>query len=347
MSLRVKEEQKVANSAKRSGDVSQASAHLANRCLNVLFTRVVFLLILSLLLTSCDDDENTELSFSKVSYWSMPPKEKVYIPEPRSITIGPNDEVIVLDKMARVIIYNPDGSVKDIWDMPNSDDGNPQHACITRDGLVAVADTHYFRVVIFNWEGEVVKTFGEYGKGDGQFFYVGGIACDDQGNFFVGEWGDNDRIQKFTPQGDHLLTFGSIGSQPGQFRRLAGMTWFKGDDGRGRIAVADAENGRIQIFLEDGTFERVFSPPNGQNSEPYRFDFPYDVAVDSQGSFYVIEYGGNRLLKFAKDGRPLGYFGGPGRGEKQFRTPWSVGVDQQGRVRIADTANRRVVALNP
>lgn len=317
----------------------------SSRFCSIRFFRVFYLFIFGFSLVSCNDGEHAKLSFDKVELWQIPPAEEIYVPQPRSITIGPNDEVIVLDKMARLIIYDAQGKVQDIWHMPEKEDGNPQHACITKDGLVAVADTHYFRVVIFNWQGEVVKMFGEQGKGDGQFFYVGGIACDDEGNFYVGEWGDNDRIQKFSPDGNHLLTFGGRGVGPGEFERLAGITWFTGSDGVGRLAVADAGNGRIHIFLEDGTFERFFSPRGGENGEPHRFDFPYDVEVDSDGHFYVIEYGGNQLSKFTAEGRLIGRFGEPGQGEKQFRTPWSVGVDSAGRIRVADTANRRIMAM--
>ena len=43
----------------------------------------------------------------------------------------------------------------------------------------------------------------------------------------------------------------------------------------------------------------------------------------------------------------LGRFGSTGQGRGQFSTPWGMTVDSKGRIRIADTGNRRIVGLVP
>lgn len=304
--------------------------------------------ILACALLGCDDGGERTLSVSQADYWPAPIHDHMF-PEPRSIAIGPNDEVLTLDRMARLVTFDASGAVKHIWRMPENANGNPQDACVLADGRIAVADTHYNRILFFNPQGEVVGQFGESGDQPGQFIFPVSIVQNDQGHLYVGEYGGKQRVQKFTAQGDFIQQFAGAGTEPGQFQRLAGMAWRRGDDGVGRLFIADAENGRVQIFTDQGEFDGLF----GQSSQtqtftdkPYHhFDMPWDVDVDQAGNVYVVEWGAGRISKFALNGRLIGRYGQRGPGEDQFRTPWAIGVDSQGRIRVADTGNRRIVAL--
>ena len=111
------------------------------------------------------------------------------------------------------------------------------------DGKIVVCDTHYSQVLVFSPEGEVLRKFGQVGRGDGEFIYPVAIARDSQNCLYIGEYGSNDRIQKFTADGKHLLTFGSFGTKPGQFQRPSGIVWHEGV-----VYVADAVNNRVQRF---------------------------------------------------------------------------------------------------
>ena len=44
-------------------------------------------------------------------------------------------------------------------------------------------------------------------SGNGQFRYPGGVAIDNVGNVYVSDW-DNNRIQKFGPNGAFITTVG-------------------------------------------------------------------------------------------------------------------------------------------
>jgi sugar lactone lactonase YvrE len=74
-------------------------------------------------------------------------------------------------------------------------------------------------------------------------------------------------------------------------------------------------------------------------------DFPYDLSIGPDGLLYVIEYGAGRLTVMTTAGKLVGRYGSAGRGEGQFSTPWGIRVDNEGRVWIADTGNRRLVRL--
>ena len=127
----------------------------------------------------------------------MPPDGRK-IPAPRAISVGPNNDYYVLDDAGRVLVFNKTGTLLKQWRMPEYDVGKPEGICIFKDGRIAVADTHYHQVVFFDSSGEVLSTLGAFGEDPGQFIYPVAIVQDDAENFYVCEYGGNDRIQKFS-----------------------------------------------------------------------------------------------------------------------------------------------------
>jgi DNA-binding beta-propeller fold protein YncE len=72
---------------------------------------------------------------------------------------------------------------------------------------------------------------------------------------------------------------------------------------------------------------------------------PYGITIGPDAALYVIEYGPGRVSKVNLQGRLIGRYGGMGKGDAQFRTPWGIAVDSRMRLRIADTGNRRIAEL--
>ena len=126
---------------------------------------------------------------------------------------------------------------------------------IGRDGNVWVADTHYYRVLVYSPEGKLLRTIGGT-KGDepGEFGLVTDVAQDSQGNYYVSEYGEFDRIQKFSPDGKFLLQWGGHGSEPGQFVRPQKMAIDEHD----HLWVTDACNHRIQVFDTEGKLLKIW-----------------------------------------------------------------------------------------
>jgi DNA-binding beta-propeller fold protein YncE len=67
---------------------------------------------------------------------------------------------------------------------------------------------------------------------------------------YVADW-RNDRIQKFTPDGQFVARFGESGQGAGQFNRPSSVAV----DSEGYIYVADWGNERVQVLGPDGTFQ--------------------------------------------------------------------------------------------
>jgi DNA-binding beta-propeller fold protein YncE len=74
-----------------------------------------------------------------------------------------------------------------------------------------------------------------------------GVTLDSQGNVFVADW-RNDRVQKFTPEGGFLASYGESGQGDGQFNRPSSVAV----DSDGYIYVADRGNERVQVLRPDG-----------------------------------------------------------------------------------------------
>ncbi len=86
------------------------------------------------------------------------------------------------------------------------------------------------------------------------------------------------------------------------------------------------------------------NPANGSFDlfEPGKFTSPEDVAVDEEGSIYVVDAQNDFLYKFSVSGEELQSFGGSGDGEKEFNQPKGVAVFNQ-TLYVADSGNNRIV----
>ena len=296
------------------------------------------LILLCLITFGCGDQTaDPELSFTKFDTWKVPASGS-FLPAPRGLYADENDTVYVLDDAGRVLVYDSHGKLTKQWEMPEFAAGKPEGVWKLLDGRVAVADTHYHRVVLFSEDGSVSHKFGTQGTGAGQFVFPVTIAQDPKGFIYVGEYGDCQRIQKFTVDGVYVTEFGKHGSNEGEFQRPSGIAWQDG-----LVYVVDAFNDRIQVFEDGGKFVRVINLP--EKSAP--LEYPYDIRLDRNNQIYVIENKAARLTVMRLDGTIVGRYGRPGRGLDQFYQPWDLTVLSDGRILVADTGNHRLVELTP
>lgn len=297
--------------------------------------RAAYLLIAAALVTGCGNSAPSGDHFAQVI--GGPGHTSGKFNRPRGIVWEPTEDCLfVVDWDGRIQKFDMTGRFRASWIMPDIEKGKPEDLCLSANGHLLVADTHYSRIVEFTRAGNFVRSFGSYGRAPGQFIYPVGICCDTNGQIYVSEYGENDRIQKFTPDGRFLATWGSFGSAPGQFQRPSGLTF--GSDGN--LFVADAVNHRIQVFDNAGRLLRVIGR---EGAGPGEFRYPYDVAVDGT-RLYVLEYGNQRVQILTLDGGFIATIGRPGQGDGCFASPWRCTL-AHGALFVSDTENCRVVRL--
>jgi len=294
----------------------------------------LFYLFILIVLPGCGEQVTKipPLRYTQITTIQMPAKA-CKIPAPRALTIGLNDELVVVDDTGGVIVFDKNGKIKKQWSMPASELGHPEGVWVLQNGKIAITDTHYARIVIFNPDGTVNKIFGKRGTNPGEFSNPVGIVEDDKGNIFVCEYGFRDRIQKFRSDGKYILGFGKSGTSQGEFQRPSGIAYFQGN-----LFIADAVNNRIQVFSDNGKHIKTITatPP---------FYLPYDIKVGFDNYLYVVEYGNESITKLTQEGELVGRSSFRNAGKINLKTPWGIAINSKGTIYIADTGNRRIVVL--
>lgn len=256
--------------------------------------------------------------------------------KPRAMAIDEQEQLYIVDMTARIQVFDRDGNFLRVWQTPVHVNGRPTGLSFDRRGRLLVADTHYNRVLAYSPLGELLETFGGVqGHGPGEFGLVTDAVEDSKGNLYVAEYGEYDRIQKFSPKGDFLLQWGGHGGEPGQFMRPQNIAI----DEQDRLWVADACNHRIQVFDSEG---RVLDIWGREGSQPGELYYPYDLVFDDAGHLYVSEWGNCRVQKFTRSGESLGCWGRRGRAPGELDHPWALVRDRQGSIHVLDSQNHRV-----
>jgi sugar lactone lactonase YvrE len=258
--------------------------------------------------------------------------------KPRAIAIDSQDRLYIIDMTARIQMFDADGKHLGGWKTPESKNGRPSGLTISNSETLLVADTHYYRMLVYDDQGNALEgetIGGQMGRAPGEFGFVTDVVQDSLGNYYIGEYGDFDRIQKFSPEREFLLQWGTHGAEPGQFRRPQNMVV----DDKDQLWVADACNHRIQVFDGEGKLLKIWG---AEGSEVGKLYYPYDLVLDGAGHLYVCEYGNHRVQKFTLDGTSVACWGSHGRGPGQLHNPWALARDSQGRLHVLDSSNHRV-----
>ena len=264
-----------------------------------------------------------------------------YLQKPRAIAIDSQDRLYLVDMTARIQVFSLDGQFLHAWRTPSSVNGNPSGLSIGLDGSLFVADTHYFQTLVYSPSGalDAKRTIGgRPGNKPGEFGFVTDAVQDSKGNYYIAEYGEFNRIQKFSPAGNFLCQWGGHGSEPGEFRRPQSLAIDQFD----HLWIADACNHRIQEFDVSGEEPNLVQVWGKKGRELGQLRYPYDLVLDDTEHVYVCEFGNHRVQKFLRNGSPVASWGTAGRGEGELFNPWAIARDRHGRIHVVDTYNHRV-----
>ena len=187
-------------------------------------------------------------------------------------------------------------------------------------------------------EGEEEAPIGVGLEGD-LFDRPTDVAWDAEGNIFVSDGYGNSRVAKFDKNGKFIKSWGSQGTEPGQFRTLHSIA----TDAEGNVYVGDRGNRRIQVFDNDGNFKTQFlnvGAPWAICITPGPHQYLY--TSNSNGT---ANFDNGEIYKMELDGTILGRFGKAGKQLKEFGSTHEIDCRYDNELLVGEITNWRVQKL--
>jgi sugar lactone lactonase YvrE len=157
-------------------------------------------------------------------------------------------------------------------------------------------------------------------------------AVASNGDIYVSDGYGNAKVHHYSPQGEHLNTWGEPGVAPGQFRLPHGV-WITQWRGQECVYVCDRENWRIQRFSLAGDYLGKVAARR-----------PTDIVVDGDGLRYVSELL-HRVTIYDEDDHVIARIGGQEKREPgEFVAPHSVWLDSAGSLYVTEVLEGQRVA---
>ena len=174
--------------------------------------------------------------------WGVHGTRDGWLHKPRVAAFDAQDRLYICDLTDRIQVFDRDGRFLHAWRTPSLNVDGPSGLTVDPAGRVLVADTHFYRVLVYDQSGRILRQIGDgvQGSTPGRFGFPTDSVVDALGNFYVTEYGDFDRIQFFTPEGRFIRQWGGHGYDLGQFLKPRALTI----DGDGLLYVADSCNHR-------------------------------------------------------------------------------------------------------
>jgi DNA-binding beta-propeller fold protein YncE len=199
----------------------------------------------------------------------------------------------------------------------------------------------------FSPEGELLMSLGQpglAGKGHYIFDQPNDVLVAPNGDIFVadGHSADgNNRIVKYSSEGEYLMEWGGTGSEDGEIRVPHALAM----DSQGRLFVADRANSRLQIFDQDGNHIDTWT----------QFGRPSGLYIDANDVLYSADsesntgprrnpgwYRGIRIGS-AVDGFVTAFIPDPNSGAARGTSvAEGVTADEDGNVYGAEVAQRKL-----
>ena len=208
---------------------------------------------------------------------------------------------VAVDSAGRVHVFQR-GTPPVLWFEPDGSFGGHHGTDVVHDahGIYCSPDDRLFlvdrdahQIIVTDPAGRELSRLGErHRPRQGAPFNHPTDACvAGDGEIYVSDGYGNAQVHRFSAEGRHLMSWGSLGSGPGQFITPHAI-WV---DRRDRVLVADRENDRVQLFSRDG-----------RHLADWRGLFhPMDIWEDADGLIYVTDQVPSLSL-FAPSGERLG-----------------------------------------
>lgn len=224
----------------------------------------------------------------------------------------------------------------------------PLDVHVDKNGRMMVVDSHWRKVLVFDFAGRQLNILGESGRG--KLLNPLGVATDDDGKIYVTD-ADGHRIIIYDSDGGFLSAIGGKDI----FTRPVGIAV---NSKLGMIYVVDTWAHQIKVFDKE-TMNPLFAfGKKGQkpekviegsldqtwnrSSEKGEFSFPTNIVIGSDGLVYIVDTMNFRVQIFDSKGNYISDFGKIGNTPGSFSRPKGIGLDSEGHIYVTDAAFNNV-----
>lgn len=218
---------------------------------------------------------------------------------PTGVALDGDGNIYVGDTFhKKITVFGKDEAIKAVFDLSKELTTIGSIAIDKTRKRIYIPDVRGHKIVVTDMGGRVVQTVGK-GRGlkDGEFTYPTSAALDKEGNLVVCD-SQNARIQRFTPDGTHMNTFGKRGDAVGELAVIKAAAV----DSEGHVYVTDGKGNRVTIFSEKGevllVFGGAYSQPVGAPVAPGGFLIPQGIYIDQNDTIYIVDQMNRRFQVF-------------------------------------------------
>ncbi|MCC7371506.1 MAG: peptidylglycine alpha-amidating monooxygenase [Chloroflexi bacterium] len=305
-----------------------------------------------------------ETVYEPVPFWAKIP-HGIWLKEATSVAVDSHDRVYVFNRgNMPVLVFDRDGNLVDSWgnetpfigtELFEDPYGNMMprwkgarfmraHAItIDREDNLWLVDDLGNKLTKTDRKGKTLMTLGSGTPSDFQsgvpFNRPTDIAVSPKtGDLFVSDGYRNSRVHRYDKNGKHILSWGTSGTDEGEFSLPHNIAMF-GDDA---VIVCDRENHRVQVFSVDGEFRQTWHAHKAVAAYAGKGE-DTNVYVAEQGPPPVqhnVPNLGHKIQIYNRKGERITKFGAalPGEAPDQFNWLHSVAVDSEGSVYAAEVS---------
>jgi peptidylamidoglycolate lyase len=231
-----------------------------------------------------------------------------------------------------ILVVNANGDIIEDWTQWDKMFRRPHAVYISpydAEKNVWIVDDYRHAIFRFSNDGKkLLQTIGEPnvpGNDDKHFYRPTFMAWLPDGTFFVADGYANTRVVKFDKTGKYLATWGEKGTppekRPGYFNNVHGIAV---DPMTRRVFVNDRQNGRVQVFDENGKFLNEWSFGPRPVSDIHLF------IITSDRFLWAADRGTSKILKYDLDGNFQYSWGTWGDFPGAFWGVHGMSMDQEG-----------------
>ncbi len=199
-----------------------------------------------------------------------------------------------------------------------------------------VLDSETSKIIVFDIEGNMKKSWGSFGSDDGQLNNPTSILAE-KSLVHVSDAG-NSRIVTFDNDGNFINNWGNSGIN---YQSVQNPTDIAVDD-LGVYYVSDGNQNKILKFNSNGTYVGEI---NSILTASAKFASIESITIH-ENDIFLLSTDNNRILHFLSNAGFLKSFGTAGDGNKQLQNPTSIEFADNDNLYVADSQNNRVLVLN-